>query len=128
MPTQYEGCVTNCVLSSTCRGQHMSRAEMADRINASQAGVAERLACDEERIRRWESGEVRWPSPAYRRALKELTGLDPAQLGFVPRTQADTNNVAYTRIGAGGSSEACLRGSRDSMIGTSSAVTLKVRS
>ena len=65
----------------------MSRAEMADRINASQAGVAERLACDEERIRRWESGEVRWPSPPYRRAPKELTGLEPAHLGFVPRTQ-----------------------------------------
>lgn len=55
---------------------------MADRINASRAGIADRLACDEERIRRWESAEVRWPSPPYRRALKELTGLEPAQLGF----------------------------------------------
>jgi hypothetical protein len=73
---------------------------MADRINASQAGVAERLACDEERIRRWESGEVRWPSPPYRRALKELTGLDPAQLGFVPRKQADNYPAANRRIGA----------------------------
>jgi hypothetical protein len=44
--------------------------------------VADRLPCDEERIRRWESGEVRWPSPPYRRALKELTGLEPDQLGF----------------------------------------------
>jgi hypothetical protein len=78
----------------------MSRAEMADRINASRAGIAERLACDEERIRRWESGEVRWPSPPDRRALKELTGLDPAQLGFLPRTQADTDKAAYRRIGA----------------------------
>ena len=66
----------------------LSRSEMADRINASPAGVADRLACDEERIRRWESGEVRWPSPPYRRALKELTGLEPAQLGFTPRTAA----------------------------------------
>jgi tetratricopeptide (TPR) repeat protein len=73
---------------------------MADRVNASQAGRAARLACDEERIRRWESGEVRWPSPPYRRALKELTGLDPAQLGFVPRMQADTGKAAYRRIGA----------------------------
>ena len=61
--------------------RHLSRAEMADRINASRAGVDERLACDEERVRRWESGEVRWPSPPYRRALKELTALEPAQLG-----------------------------------------------
>src|SRR5690242_9696486 len=64
----------------------LSRSEMADRINASPAGGADRLACDEERIRRWESGEVRWPSPPYRRALKELTDLEPAQLGFTPRT------------------------------------------
>ena len=94
------GAVPNIPLRNWRAQQHMSRAEMADRINASQAGKAERLACDEERIRRWESGEVRWPSPPYRRALKELTGLDPAQLGFVPRTQADTNKTAYTRIGA----------------------------
>jgi tetratricopeptide (TPR) repeat protein len=73
---------------------------MADQINASQAGIAERLACDEERIRRWESGEVRWPSPPYRRALKELTGLDPAQLGFIPRTQADTDKTVNRRIEA----------------------------
>ena len=70
------------------RGQQcLSRAELADRINASPTGVAERLVCDEERIRRWESGEVRWPSPVYRRALKELTGLEPLQLGFIPNGQ-----------------------------------------
>jgi transcriptional regulator with XRE-family HTH domain len=77
------------------RGQQcLSRAELADRINASPTGVAERLLCDEERIRRWESGEVRWPSPVYRRALKDVTGLDPSQLGFIPNGQA----AAPTRI------------------------------
>jgi hypothetical protein len=71
------------------RGQQcLSRAELADRINASATGVAERLTCDEERIRRWESGEVRWPSPVYRRALKDVTSLDPSQLGFIPNGQA----------------------------------------
>jgi transcriptional regulator with XRE-family HTH domain len=71
------------------RGQQcLSRAELADRINASPTGVARRLLCDEERIRRWESGEVRWPSPVYRRALKDVTGLDPSQLGFIPNGQA----------------------------------------
>ncbi|MGH3228346.1 MAG: hypothetical protein ACRDOA_07155 [Streptosporangiaceae bacterium] len=70
------------------RGQHyLSRAELASRINATSAGIASRLVCDEERVRRWESGEVRWPSPPYRRALKELAGLDPDQLGFVPHQQ-----------------------------------------
>jgi hypothetical protein len=66
------------------RGPHLTREGMASRINATQTGVAERLACDDERIRRWKTGEVRWPSPVYRRALSELTGLEPAELGFVP--------------------------------------------
>jgi transcriptional regulator with XRE-family HTH domain len=71
------------------RGQQcLSRAELADRINASPTGVTERLVCDEERIRRWEGGEVRWPSPPYRRALKDVTGLDPSRLGFIPHGQA----------------------------------------
>src|SRR5437868_11747037 len=76
----------------------MSRAELADRINATDTGVAEPLTCDEERIRRWESGEVRWPSPPYRRALKELTGLEPAQLGFIRRDQAAGQGPASSRI------------------------------
>jgi hypothetical protein len=80
--------IPNITLRNWRAQRHLSRAEMADQINASPAGIAERLACDEERIRRWESGEVRWPSPPYRRALKELTGQEPAHLGFVPRDQA----------------------------------------
>jgi transcriptional regulator with XRE-family HTH domain len=80
--------VPNIPLRNWRAQNYLSRAEMADRINASPSGVADRLACDEERIRRWESGEVRWPSPPYRRVLKELTGLEPAQLGFTPHTAA----------------------------------------
>ena len=86
----------------------MSRAEMADRINASPAGVTERLACDEERVHRWESGEVRWPSPPYRRALKELTGLEPAQLGFIPREHADAEQPARIQAADAFRSEAEL--------------------
>ena len=85
----------------TWRAQHyLSRAEMADRMNASRAGIDARLACDEERVRRWESGEVRWPSPPYRRALNELTGLEPAQLGFIPREQEPAAGTAISRIEA----------------------------
>jgi hypothetical protein len=43
---------------------------MADRINATPSGVADRLPCDEGRVRRWESGEVRWSSPPYRRQVQ----------------------------------------------------------
>jgi tetratricopeptide (TPR) repeat protein len=76
--------VPNLQLRNWRAGHHLTREEMATRINATQAGIAERLACDDERIRRWETGEVRWPSPVYRRALKELTTLEPAELGFIP--------------------------------------------
>ena len=86
----------------------LSRSEMADRINASPSGIADRLACDEERIRRWESGEVRWPSPPYRRALKELTGLEPAQLGFTPRTAAAGDQPARIQAADAFRSEAEL--------------------
>ncbi|MER7500402.1 XRE family transcriptional regulator [Nonomuraea pusilla] len=55
---------------------------MADRINATQIGISEHLTCDEERIRRWEAGEVRWPRTPYRLALTQLTGLPPEALGF----------------------------------------------
>ena len=92
--------IPNITLRNWRAQQHMSRAEMAGRINASQTGIADRLVCDEERIRRWESGEVRWPSPGYRRALKELTGVEPAQLGFVGRDQAVTGLAAGSRIEA----------------------------
>lgn len=81
--------VPNIPLRNWRAQQDMTRAELADRINASPAGVANRLACDEERIRRWETGEVRWPTPAYRRALKEVTRLEPARLGFIPRHRGD---------------------------------------
>lgn len=81
------GAIPNIPLRNWRTQRNLSRAEMADQINASRDGIANRLACDEERIRRWESGEVHWPSPPYRRALKELTGLEPAQLGFNPNGQ-----------------------------------------
>jgi transcriptional regulator with XRE-family HTH domain len=90
--------IPNIPLRNWRSQQHLSRAEMADRINASPAGIADRLACDEERIRRWESGEVRWPSPPYRRALKEVTGFAPAQLGFIPRDQPADGRAVSTRI------------------------------
>jgi transcriptional regulator with XRE-family HTH domain len=94
------GTIPNIPLRNWRAQHHLSRAEIADRINATRAGIADKLTCDEERVRRWESGEVRWPSPPYRRALKELTGLDPAQLGFVPRDQAADGLPASIRIDA----------------------------
>ncbi|RBQ19567.1 hypothetical protein DP939_12505 [Spongiactinospora rosea] len=74
------------VLLRAWRNEHLlTRGEMAARINATPVGIAERLVCDEERIRRWEAGEVAWPRTPYRLALTQLTGRRPEALGFAPR-------------------------------------------
>ena len=61
----------------------MTRAELANAVNKSPSS-RNSLTCDEERIRRWEAGDVLWPSADYRRALQEVTGLDLQELGFSP--------------------------------------------
>lgn len=80
--TQTGQIIPNVPLRNWREQKHLSRAELADKINRSDSGIADKLHCDDERIRRWETGEVRWPAPVYRRALREVTGLEPAQLGF----------------------------------------------
>ncbi|MFF4624794.1 hypothetical protein [Nonomuraea jabiensis] len=81
------------------RNEHqLTRAEMADRINSTQIGISERLTCDEERIRRWEAGEVRWPRSPYRLALTQLTGLQPEALGFLQARQTGSRLIEATAI------------------------------
>ncbi|GAA5047983.1 transcriptional regulator with XRE-family HTH domain [Thermocatellispora tengchongensis] len=71
---------------------NLSRAEMAKMVNLTRSGIRHGLTCDEERIRRWEAGEVSWPREPYRLALAELTHRDPEDLGFAPvkRSRAQT--------------------------------------
>lgn len=79
------------------RNEHqLTRADMADRINATPAGIAERLNCDEERIRRWEAGEVSWPHTSYRIALTQLTGLQPEALGFRQNRRGQSRLIEAT--------------------------------
>ncbi|WP_433250868.1 hypothetical protein ACQPYK_04910 [Streptosporangium sp. CA-135522] len=79
------------------RNEHqLTRADMADRINATPAGIAERLNCDEERIRRWEAGEVSWPHTSYRLALTQLTGLQPEALGFRQNRRGQSRLIEAT--------------------------------
>ncbi|WP_179279092.1 hypothetical protein [Actinomadura mexicana] len=47
---------------------------MADVLCRTSTAREKALIGDEERIRRWERGEVLWPYPPYRGALEELTG------------------------------------------------------
>lgn len=85
----------------------MTRAEFADAINQSPAGQARTLFCDEERIRRWEAGEVLWPSADYRKALQEVTGRSPQELGFVaPYEQNRHTAIAATVVPPAGTLEA----------------------
>jgi len=81
------------------RNEHrLTRAELADRINATPIGIKESLACDEERIRRWEAGEVRWPHSPYRIAITQLTGLQPEDLGFRPNRRGTGQLIEATSI------------------------------
>jgi tetratricopeptide (TPR) repeat protein len=81
--------IPNIRLRSWRDSAHMTRAEFADAINRSPTGLALKLCCDEERIRRWEAGEVLWPSSEYRKALREVTELDLQDLGFLPSYARD---------------------------------------
>ncbi len=76
-----------------------TRAEMADALNATTAGIKAGLTCDEERIRRWERGEVLWPHAPYRNALGELTGTSPERLGFVsPKQQKERRLITVKAL------------------------------
>ncbi|GAA3077249.1 XRE family transcriptional regulator [Streptosporangium carneum] len=83
----------NALLRAWRTANRLTRLEMAERINATPTGIAERLACDEERVRRWETGEVRWPSTFYRLALTQLAGLTPEQLGFSRSIRHETRKA-----------------------------------
>ncbi|MEU8252041.1 helix-turn-helix domain-containing protein [Nonomuraea sp. NPDC048916] len=76
----------------------LTRAEMAKMVNLTKSGIKYALACDEERIRRWEAGEVTWPREPYRLALAEVTHLDPEDLGFTPIKRARTPEKACTTV------------------------------
>ncbi|MEU4833301.1 hypothetical protein [Streptosporangium sp. NPDC023615] len=81
------------------RNEHrLTRAELAHRINVTPVGIRESLACDEERIRRWEAGEVRWPHSPYRLAITQLTGLQPEDLGFRPNRRGAGQLIEATSI------------------------------
>jgi tetratricopeptide (TPR) repeat protein len=75
-----------------------SRADMAAALNRTPTGVKRGLACDEERIRRWERGEVLWPHPPYREALKELTGKPAETLGFILPSRQKTHRLVAARV------------------------------
>lgn len=74
----------NTQLTAWREMNYATRAEMVEALCRTTTAVEMGLICDEERLRRWERGEVLWPHPPYRKALQELTGRSAEQLGFIP--------------------------------------------
>lgn len=62
---------------------HEDLAEEVNRLSAEVFGAPGR--CGDRHVRRWISGEVRWPWPAYLLPLTRIFGRTPQQMGFVPR-------------------------------------------
>ncbi|MEU7880644.1 hypothetical protein [Microbispora bryophytorum] len=84
--------IPNVQLRAWRNAQQLTRADFAERINRTPVGIKERLAVDEERIRRWEAGEVSWPRAPFRLALTQATGLQPENLGFSPTKRGSGNS------------------------------------
>lgn len=64
----------------------LTRPQMADAVNGTPAAHDGHLVCTAKLIAQWESGEIGWPSRRYRDALHQLTGHQPAALGFTAPT------------------------------------------
>lgn len=89
--------IPNVQLRAWRNARNWTRADMADALNRTPTGQQEHLACDEERIRRWETGEAKRPRSIYRRALEELTGESIENLGFVPADRAQEPRLVAGR-------------------------------
>ncbi|MGH3503142.1 MAG: hypothetical protein ACRDQA_19940 [Nocardioidaceae bacterium] len=86
--------VPNVQLRAWRNAQNLTRWEMARDINDTGYELNEPVQCNEERIRRWETGEVLWPAAPYRRTLEKLTGQRADDLGFVPPGRRQTEQQA----------------------------------
>ncbi|MFD4829662.1 transcriptional regulator [Streptomyces uncialis] len=63
--------------------------QLADEINrVSQDEPGEPANCTDRHVRRWVSGDVRWPWPRYLNPLQKVFGRSPQEMGFVPRASS----------------------------------------
>lgn len=78
--------VPNQVLRAWREAHGLTRSQMARALINTPAAWRQHhfLRCGPELIAGWETGRVRWPSPKYLAALRDLTGQEPASLGFTP--------------------------------------------
>jgi tetratricopeptide (TPR) repeat protein len=75
-------------------GEHMSRTELAEEINSYLWEASNRrrtFSLSEHTLGRYERGEIRWPSAAYREGLRaKLNASTDADLGFWPTRRGNT--------------------------------------
>ncbi len=76
----------NIVLEALLFEYDYSHSGLADKVNdvvGELTGVRGR--CTDRQVRRWASGEFRWPCTVYLLALERIFGRPPEAIGFVPR-------------------------------------------
>ncbi|MFG2116626.1 XRE family transcriptional regulator [Streptomyces sp. NPDC048718] len=78
--------VRNEALVAWMKEQGYSSNSLAKDVNSELEKLTGRPGTyDGRRVRRWRSGHTRWPDAATREVLTALSGMTPADLGFVPR-------------------------------------------
>ncbi|MER5969689.1 XRE family transcriptional regulator [Streptomyces sp. NPDC002055] len=76
----------NSALEEWMAEHEHSSASLARELNSALENLTGRPGkYDGRTVRDWKSGRVTWPNRLTREALKTVTGLDPTDLGFVPR-------------------------------------------
>lgn len=67
---------------------------LAEEVNRGSERLAGRPGdCTDRHVRRWISGEVRWPHARYRLPLETIFGRPAVEMGFVPRGRTSTRPV-----------------------------------
>lgn len=86
--------------SARVPGARLGRAELAEAVNAHLWTVTgRRYALDAHSIARYERGVVRWPSAAYREALRAVLGaVTDAELGFQPTPRGSAVSARHTDV------------------------------
>ncbi|MGY3056719.1 tetratricopeptide (TPR) repeat protein [Streptomyces sp. TE3672] len=76
---------------------HQGLADEINRITGRIFGESHPRKCTDRHVRRWVSGEVRWPWTRYLHALEQLFDRPAQALGFLPRGRNSANLPAPPR-------------------------------
>jgi transcriptional regulator with XRE-family HTH domain len=95
----------NAILTWERQAHGWTQDQLADRLTSLgvRRGYVD-FACDVRMVRRWESGNVLWPSDRYRPLLEDVFGRSCEALGFITRWRRSPNgdSSALDEIGVTG--------------------------